>query len=766
MIRLSRCRLLIAGFFVLATAASTLAQTATVRGFVRDASDGQAMLGVNVTLRNDDGAFYGAATNSDGYFILNRIPVGSYVLRATFIGYEEIEEELTLAAEEIVTRRYDLEIAAIEGGEIVVEAEAEGAAGMQAAGLSTVRAADIERVPTAGVSADLASYLQTQSGVVAVGDRGGQLFVRGGTPTENLSLIDGIPLYQPFHVIGFYSAFPSDIIQSTDVYAGGFGARYGGRISSVLDVKTRSGNSRSFAGTASIDPFLVTGLVEGPIVPNRASILLSARQSIIEDTSPDLLDQDLPYLFWDRFGKLNVDINTTNSVSVTALRTYDRGNLSGLEELTDAETSALNTNDDQVVWDNQAYGVRFLHVPSTLPILATVLGSYSRLENTFGPADSPERTSAVQTTNASASLTYSLGETEIDAGLEVRNVKLEYNLGGLFQEIDEGEEFLTEASAFVESAIPLSDRFILRPGIRFSSFRGKATIEPRARVIWRPGGPEGNQQISAAWGLYRQDFAGLVDRRDAGDVFTAWVTSPVGDDVPGAMHAILGYEVEPTRWLNIGLEGYYKTLDNLLINEFTSFPRFSTGLQPADGRVYGVDLNMEINTPRFYGYLSYGLSEVAYDAQQESLEIWFGTDEITFNPSHDRRHQLNAVAQLDVYGFDLSVRWQLGSGLPFSQSAGFDTYVLLDSLRNVLEEPGDARVLYSEPYGGRLPVYHRLDVSLERDFAIGDRANAGLQIGLINAYDRRNLFYLDIFTLRRINQLPLIPSFGLKVGFR
>ncbi len=740
------------------------AQNATLRGFVRDASDGQTLQGVNVILRAADGSVNGAATDRDGYYAISRIAPGTYTLLVSYIGYVTVEEPITLAAGVNETRNIELRFGRLEAGEVTVEAEAEGAKSMGVAGLQTVRPSDLERIPTPGLSADLVSYIQSMPGVVSTGDRGGQLFVRGGTPTQNLVLIDGIPIYQPFHVIGFYSAFPADILSTTDIYAGGFGARYGGRISSVIDISTRSGNNRSFAAGASVGPFLAAARIEGPLVPGRASFLFSDRESVIEPVAPGLLGRELPYRFYDRFGKLSASLSTRTSLSATAMQTYDRGNLSDLA--VDDPNRPVGASDDQVVWRNEAYGVRMLHLPESVPIIGEVMLTFTRLENEFGTRGAPERTSGVQSINANFSVTYALGEQELEAGAQVRNVQLDYGLGGIFENIRDDKEYLTEASFFLDAAIPLSPAFIVRPGVRGSSFRGKLTAEPRVRVLVRPGGTQSIQQITAAWGIYRQDLEGIVDRRDAGDVFTAWVASDVGRSVPQAIHAILGYQLRPSAGFEFEVEGYYKALSNLLVPEFSSVPTFTTRLQPADGQVLGVDVRVEATTGPFYGYLSYGFSKVEYDAKQAALAVWYGQEELTYNPPHDRRHQLNAVSQLSMVGFDLNVKWQMGSGLPFSRSAGFDGFVLLDSLIDVTTKPATPRVLYGRPYDGRLPFYHRLDVSLSRAFSLGRHAEVTFQGGVINAYDRRNLFFLDLFTLRRIDQLPVIPSFGLKLEFR
>ena len=177
------------------------------------------------------------------------------------------------------------------------------------------------------VSSDLAGYLQTLPGVVTAGDRGGQLFVRGGTPTQNLVMIDGIPVFQPFHIVGFYSAFPADIIAYADVHAGGYSARYGGRLSSVINVVARNGNKQRVVGSASLAPFLGTLRVEFPLLPERVSVLASVRESVIERLAPDVLGQELPYRFGDRFFKIHAFLSRTSSLSMTVMNTFDEGDV-------------------------------------------------------------------------------------------------------------------------------------------------------------------------------------------------------------------------------------------------------------------------------------------------------------------------------------------------------------------------------------------------------------------------------------------------------
>nr|MBX2818456.1 TonB-dependent receptor [Rhodothermaceae bacterium] len=235
---------------------SAYAQSASIRGFIRDGDDGESLQGVNVLLDNTEGGFYGTVSDNDGVYAFSRIPPGQYLFQVSFIGYESYVDTLLLRAGSITSLNIDLFTTDTELGEVLVEAELPGGAAGVTAGLQSVKPQDIELIPAPDVSGDLATYLTTLPGIVSLGDRGGQFFVRGGEPSHNMVLIDGMYVHQPFHILGFYSAFPADIINRADVYAGGYGGQFNGRMSSVIDVYTRNGNKKSFGGSVSLAPFV------------------------------------------------------------------------------------------------------------------------------------------------------------------------------------------------------------------------------------------------------------------------------------------------------------------------------------------------------------------------------------------------------------------------------------------------------------------------------------------------------------------------------
>ena len=728
------------------------AQTATLRGFVTEAANGEPLQSVNLALTDILGGLYGGATDADGLYIVPGLQPGRYTLRISFIGFEMYRDTLSLAPREIRTLDVALRQRDELLGELVVEAEQEGRVVDLVAGLERIQPQDIERVPGPDVAGDLASYLTTLPGVVIVGDQGGQFYVRGGEPTQNMVLLDGMLVYQPFHILSYYSAFPSEVLRTVDLHAGGFGARFGGRISSVIDAWSRNGNNQRIAGSGSVSPFVVGAHLEGPLSKSGSfSFLASIRQSVLKQGAARLIDRPVPLVFSDVFAKIHGRANRNGRVSFTGLRTFDRGRVGD-----DTGRGAP----DEVRWRNDAFGGRYLFLPGNLPILAEFLGSISKYTNELGPPDAPVRSSTTSRINMEANITHYTSFADLKWGLFARTLTLTSDLGGLYQDLTTSKEYVTEAGLYVAPEFRIGRRSSLTPSLRIHNFpsKGQVYVEPRVRGVWA----RGPHQVSGAAGLFHQEIVGISDRRDAASTFTAWTVVPYGR-VPQAFHLLLGYQRQVVAGLEVVAETYYKRIQNLYISEWTARPRLTTRLQQADGRVLGMDLRVEARRPNFYGYINYGLSWVQYEARQASLKLWFGGDSYRFRPAHDRRHQINVLVATERAGFDLSARWQFGSGRPFNRALGFDGFLLMDGSVDVFEDPGDRRVIYERPFNGILPTYHRLDLSAERTFDFG-AGSVVVQASVINVYDRANIFFLDLFTLQRADQLPLIPSIGIKVS--
>jgi hypothetical protein len=241
---------------------NAFAQSSTVRGFVTDVASGLSLPGANVRFTNTAGDVFGTAANSDGFYAVSRLVSGRYIFEASYVGYKSVVDTFTVAPNVITAYSVALAPQTERVGEVLVDAQRETGAASITAGMQTILPADIERIPSPDINSDLASYLSALPGFVTIGDRGGQFFIRGGEPWQNLVQLDGMIIYQPFHILGYFSAFPTEILSSVDVYAGGYGAKYGGRISSVIDVTSRHGNRKRYAGSASLSSFLVSATAE------------------------------------------------------------------------------------------------------------------------------------------------------------------------------------------------------------------------------------------------------------------------------------------------------------------------------------------------------------------------------------------------------------------------------------------------------------------------------------------------------------------------
>lgn len=175
--------------------------------------------------------------------------------------------------------------------------------------------------------------------------------------------------------------------------------------------------------------------------------------------------------------------------------------------------------------------------------------------------------------------------------------------------------------------------------------------------------------------------------------------------------------------------------------------------------VHGFDLRMEYESPRFFTALGYGWSKINYEASSGDLGAWIEEPVFEFSTAHDQRHVPNAIFNVELAGFETDIRWNFGSGRPYTKVFGFDM-----ALSAITRSAGISRYspLYSEPYGARQPVQHRLDISVKCEFKITSNASIGAEVGAINAYKRRNIFFLDIQTLQRVDRTPLLPYFSMK----
>jgi len=243
-----------------------------LRGFVYEKNTSEPIMFANVILKGIDNKdiLKGTATDVNGLYNLTSLESGNYKLIVTYIGYDTTEYNIFIKTGEVKTKNIEIAKSSVKLNEVKISGERlEMKTEVKAASIK-ITSQDLKIIPSIGGEPDLAQYMQIIPGVVFTGDQGGQLYIRGGSPIQNKVLLDGMTIYSPFHSIGLFSVFDSDIIRTTDVYTGGFGAEYGGRISSIMDIKTVDGGKK-LSGKLSSNTFGSKLLVKGPISKNKRS---------------------------------------------------------------------------------------------------------------------------------------------------------------------------------------------------------------------------------------------------------------------------------------------------------------------------------------------------------------------------------------------------------------------------------------------------------------------------------------------------------------
>jgi hypothetical protein len=738
----------------------TLAQKAEIKGFLLDADTEEPVIFTNVYLQ---GTNYGVATDINGYFILNNIPPGSYILKVSSVGYDSITEPITLQAKQIVTRRILLKPKALELNTVEIRGSKIARTTTVNTAVTTVTPKDIQIMPSIGGEPDLAQYLQTLPGVVFTGDQGGQLYIRGGGPVQNLVLLDGMIIYNPFHSIGLFSVFDTDILKSVDVYTGGFNAEYGGRTSAVLDVRTKDGNKKEFGGKVSANTFNAKVNLEGPISKSAngssTSFVLSGRTSYIDRTSTRLYsyanaEGEIPFSFNDIYGKVTSSSSNGSKISLFGFNFSDRAKL---------------TQDARVNWDSRGFGSQFVLVPTGTSVIINGAFGYSNYLIDISEPTAPARKSEVNGYNLNMDFTYFQGKNELKYGIQLISNTTDFQS---FIEATRTDFKLrnnnTEIAAFFKGK-KVSSRFIIEPSFRMHYYASlsRLSLEPRLGAKYSI---TETIRLKFAGGFFSQNLLATRSDRDVVNLFNGFISSPEGlrdqdgrrvtDPLQLSTHAITGLEIDLGKYVEINIEPYIKSFNPLVnINPERIFPD-DPEFVVERGTALGIDFSGTFEYKKLYLFGSYSLARV---------DRTFNN--ITYFTNFDRRHNVNMVSAYKFGkkgGWELSMRWNFGSGFPFTQTQAFFQEISMNNggiNTNIGSANGNLGIIYAELNGGRLPYYHRLDISLDRKIKLRGKSILEANIGIINVYDRRNLFYFDRVNFRRVNQLPIIPSVGLSYTF-
>ena len=772
-------RLLFTTLFIFFAAYTAVAQDNSIKGFVYEETTGEPMMFTNVYLK---GTTFGGSTNENGYFNINRIPDGRYTLLITSVGYDTISEVFNLSKGQSVNRKYYLKETSQKLETVTITADKIEARTETKTSVITVTPKTITKIPSVGGQADFAQYLQVVPGVIFTGDQGGQLYIRGGSPIQNKVLLDGMVIYNPFHSIGLFSVFDTDIIRNADVYTGGFGAEYSGRISSIMDISTRDGNKKRISGKIGGNTFGAKVMLEGPLKkaksPEDASIsfILSAKNSYLEQSSkffyPYASENGLPFNFQDLYGK--VSLNAPNGSKV---------NLFGFS-FNDQVNNYMSLSD--FGWNSFGAGTNFLVIPGKAPVMIEGNIAYSSYTSRMKEADSPDRYSNINGFNMGFDFSQFMGKNTLKYGIEMLGYTTDYVTYSVYGNSKIGDKVnSTEIGIYAKYKAVLG-KLLLEPSFRLQFYASLSDLSPEPRLALKYNATE-RLRLKAAAGMYSQNFVAATSDRDVVNLFYGFLSGidnlpatyngkPINSYLQKANHVILGAEFDLSKNATVNLEGYWKDfvqLTNINRNKiYADTPSDIPDLLKKDftketGDAYGFDVSLKYEDQHWYLWAVYALGFVTREYEKAVED---GVELTQYAPHFDRRHNINLILTYTAGAkrqWEFSGRWNFGSGFPFTQVQGFyEYYSFQDGINfDYTTTNGELGVLFSDLNGGRLPTYHRFDLDVKRKFFFTENIMLEADLGVTNVYNRNNVFYVNLITSDVARQLPILPTLGLTLSF-
>jgi hypothetical protein len=726
---------------------------ATISGIVRLASTGAPVLGAAVYIESPA---IGVATDRQGQYALT-LPVGRYNLHIRGIGVQSTRRQIWVHADGRLDLEVHSDVTSLQ--EVVVQGQKEGnVRGMQM-GVEKLDIATIKQVPTVFGEADLLRVITTLPGVKTIGEGSTGMSVRGGGTDQNLVLFNNMTVYNPAHLFGFFSAFNPDMVKSVELYKGAIPVRYGGRLSSVLDIVGREGNRQKLSGSGGIGLLTSRLGLDGPLRKGKGSFLVSGRTSysdwlLHQVPSPTL--QQSAASFYDLSAYLVYDLDAKNSLAATGYLSHDRFRLA---------------SDTIYEYQNTAASLRWKHTFDQR-LAGTLTGSYSR----YGFNLATTRNAYTASTFA-----YNINQTSLQADasyLASAKHTLDFGASTLLYNTVPGDQqplgdkslllpTLIQHERALESAVYLADRFDLSTrlavvvGLRYSFFQA---LGPRQVTDYLPGisrsestitgttaytpgqvlaqyhGPEWrlsakyelttNNSLKISYNRTRQYIHQLtnttvISPTDSWKLSDSYIRPQVGDQMS------LGYYHNFKRnTIEFSVEGYYKRIHDFLDYKSGAVlllnPHLETDVVNAEGRAYGVELLLRKTVGKINGWLSYTYS-------RSLVQVNTGTEVVNngnwYPSNYDKPHDVTLVGNYRFNRrFSTSFNFNYTTGRPITLPLA--KYYIDNSLR----------VYYSDRNAYRIPDYYRVDLALnlEGSHKIKKLAHSSWTLAVYNLTGRRN----------------------------
>lgn len=763
-------------------------QKYTLNGYARDASNGEELIGVTVYVKELSN---GVISNNYGFYSLTLAP-GTYTVRYSFIGYQAVEQQIVLNKD--ISLNISLEEESVELEEVVVTGKAPEAnvTSIQMS-RNDLNIDQVKKLPALFGEPDIIKTIQMLPGVISAGEGTSSFFVRGGSADQNLILIDEAPVYDPSHLFGLFSVFNADIIKDSELYKGGIPARFGGRLSSILDVRTRDGNNKEFEGEAGIGLLASSISLEGPIKKNESSYLISARRSYVDLFLRAADNENLVY-FYDVNAKVNWRANNKNRFFLSLY--------SGRDDFSFGDDFGFD-------WGNRTATFRWNHLfnDKLFSNTSLIASNFDYGLESSSAADGFTWDSDLQEYSIKNDLNYYVNPNlELDFGYHFTYRrfapgKILAKEESIFKDTELQNEYALDHAFYLGAQHSLSDKLTLIYGARLSIFQsvGKGDVyryqndldnvnptridtlsfgrlepiktyvnlEPRVSLRYMLNS---KSSVKLSYNRMVQNTH-LISSGTVPLPFNTWAPSSYYLKPQLADQIAAGYFRNfKDNTYEVSVEAYYKKMDN--VTDFADNAQlfFNTDLateyRQGEATGYGLELFVQKKKGDLTGFVSYTLSRADRTIDGVNLSN-------TFLANHDRRHSFNTLAT-----YDFNDKWSFGGS--FTYGTGRPTTVPSGTY-----QWGDGYVadVITERNGYRLPAFHRLDLSA----TLTPRKNKGKKyetswvFALYNAYSRQNPFSLYTRVTqnkdgevigdgtskeaRMIYLFPLLPSITYNIKF-
>ncbi|MBN2572825.1 MAG: TonB-dependent receptor [Ignavibacteriales bacterium] len=759
--------------------------TTSISGFVHDTTNGESLIGANIYLVE---LGIGSSTNQSGYFVIPNVPFNKYTMRTSYVGYKTIDKKVDLQKNSKNVFKIFLTPQSIETETIVVTSDTMSVGEklfIKPISRIELSPQQVNQMPRL-IEADLLRTLQTLPGITALSDFSSALYVRGGTPDQNLYMIDGTDVYNPEHAFGIFSTFNTYAIKKVEVSKGGFSADYGGRLSSVIDVTNIDGNRNEFQGVANVSLLSASTTLQIPL-GDFGSISGSLRRTYIDQTYAKWFDEIPNYYFFDGNLKAFIDINENNKLSLSFFRSYD-----DLEFRVDKDKNDSFGFDYD--WGNTTGSINWKHIFNP-----EIFSSFWVTGSTFNSCFDMTQIMNIIEENF-------IYDISLKAALEYygsNNLNLKFGAehkflyGSYKMKWDAGyadvERHRNHSIGYLSVIFKPSESWFLESGLRtdyFNSDKNYFNLSPRLTIKYRLNE---SSSIKFASGIYYQ-YLYRIPRL----FFNAiWTSADEYTKESNSNHFILGYQKEIDKVYELEIEAYWKTYKNICQFNDLYFieatpdsytndgnPIYSTTknlFNSGDADSYGLEILVRKQLGALTGWISYSLSRTIYTFEKLNSGN-------KFIPRQNRTHIVNLVinANIDELLWSDEVadnKWFLGLNFIYSSGQpitvpGSAYYV------STLPDWNDIPAYYkntpsyklhpAEMNSFRLPEYTRLDISLTYEIRYdGWKLSPYLQI--INIGNRQNVWfinYVDKYENKMIvqevdetNMFPILPSIGVSVEF-